>query len=100
MYQISLNLDEKCSRGISYSSQIVFSSPCITPVSLVQYVRCKCLTLHQEGHRFGPPSAHIFMFVIFSVVRVSLALCVSTLTKQAIKRKLPAKLWPRGDKNL
>ena len=54
--------------------------------------------LHQEGHRFGRPSAHIFMLVIFSVLRFSLALCVST--KQAIKRKLPAKLWPLGDKNL
>ena len=42
-YEISLNLDEKCSRGISYSSQIVFSGPCITPVSLALYVRCKCL---------------------------------------------------------
>ena len=56
--------------------------------------------LHQESHRFGPPSAHIFIFVIFSVVRFSLVLCVSTLTKEAIKRTLPAKLWPRGDKNL
>ena len=56
--------------------------------------------LHQEGDRLGPPSEHIFMFVISSVVRFSLDLCVSTLTKQAIQRKLPAKLWPRVDKSL
>ena len=42
--------------------------------------------LHQEGNRFGPPSAHSFMFVIFSVVRFSLALCASTLTQASDKK--------------
>ena len=45
--------------------------------------------LHQESHRFGPPSAHIFMFVTFSVVRFSIALCVSLdLTQASDKKKI------------
>ena len=43
--------------------------------------------LQQEGHKFGPPSAHIFMFVTFSVDRFSLALCVSTLTHARGKKE-------------
>ena len=42
---ISLKLDEKCSRGISYSSQVVFFQSLHTPVSLALYVYCKCLLL-------------------------------------------------------
>ena len=52
-----------------------------------QVNRRMSFALHQEGHRFGPPSAHIFMFVIFSVVRFSLALCVSTLTQASNEKK-------------
>ena len=48
---------------------------------------CRSL-LHQGGHRFGPPSAHTLMFVIFSVVRFSLALCASTLTQASDKKKI------------
>ena len=42
----------------------------------------------QECHRFRPPFAHIFMFVIFPVVRFSVALCVSTLTHASNKEKI------------
>ena len=44
--------------------------------------------LHQSGHRFGPPSGHIFMFVMFSVVRFSVAVYVNTLTQASNKKKI------------
>ena len=52
--------------------------------------------LHYEGHRFGPPSVHIFMFIIFSVVRFSLALCVSTLTQASDKKKITCQTMALG----
>ena len=56
--------------------------------------------LHRSGHRFGPPSGQIFMFVTFSVVRFSVCLCASTFTQGSNKKKITCKLWPQGDKNL
>ena len=52
--------------------------------------------LRQEGHRLGPPSAHIFMFVIFFVVRFSLALCDSTLTQASDKKKITCQTMSLG----
>ena len=52
--------------------------------------------LYQESHRFGPPSAHIFMFVIFSVVQFSVALYVSTLTQASNKKKITCQTMASG----
>ena len=52
-YEISLQLDEKCSRGISYSSQIVFFqllhctcfSGAICPLQVLGFVRVRAIAL-------------------------------------------------------
>ena len=50
----------------------------------------------EEGHRFGIYSEHIFMFVIFSVARFSLALCDSTLTQASDKKKITCQTMALG----
>ena len=52
--------------------------------------------LYQEGQRFGPPSGPIFMFVIFSVVRFSLALCFSNLTQASDEKKITCQTMALG----
>ena len=56
----------------------------------------RSFAVHQSGHRFGPPSGNIFMFVIFSVVWFSVALCVSTPTQAGNKKKITCQTMASG----